>query len=413
MKIVGPLLSESSTHARLSVRIESERLRSKELWFEVPIEYRELLCTETADGFLVGMLFAAMQYGEDIYVDGCVSEKLLFNLNNYAIPLLIAFSPSCRSIEITADRTSSAQFNGPGVGSGFSGGVDSFSTIYDRFELETSSAHRINCLLFFNVGSHGPWLSDDAAVRAKNNFTERYRWLKRYPDEIGLNHVPVDSNLHAFHPWGHQKTHTLTSAAATLVLQRHFSKYYYASTGVDYKEIFSFADKYKERDIGAYCETSLLPLLSTESIELIADGYRYTRAQKVLRISEYEPAKRYLNVCTSPIAGWKNCSTCPKCCRTQMALRSIGKLNEFSGVFDPARYSNVEPSYVRRQIRRARYDPFAHQNVELARERGVALPGYLSSVVISASDDFLRATLKKVLPKAALEYYRARRENPA
>lgn len=410
MRISGPQLSESSVCARLSVQIESERLGSSELWFEVPAEYRDYLCRSSVDGFLVGILYAAMQYGEDIHVEGCVSDKLLFNLNNYAVPLLTAFSPSCHSIRITANRTSRADFGGPGIGSGFSGGVDSFCTIYDRFELESLPTHRINSLLFFNVGSHGPWSNGDGSAHARRNFQERYHWLKRYPEEIGLDHVPVDSNLHAFHPWGHQKTHTLTSAAGILILQEHFSKYYYASTGLDYAGVFSFADQYRDRDVGVYCETALLPLLSTESVELIPDGYKYSRVLKVLRIAEYEPTRRYLNVCTSPISGWKNCSTCPKCCRTQMTLKSIGLLDDYAQVFDIRRYERLaERKYARRQVRRARFDPFARQNVELARERGVSLPNYPASLTISFFEDVGLKFAKKMLPQATLDYFRALR----
>lgn len=413
MKLSAPILTKSGSHVRLTTRIESERLGNKELWFEVPCQYRDYLCTETVDGFVVGLLFAAMQYGEDVHVEGSVSEKLLFNLNNYAIPLLVAFAPASRTIAITADTTSTARFAGPGIGSGFSGGIDSFCTIYDRFDRETSVARRINSLLFFNVGSHGPWSEVDGSAYSRRNFQERYRWLKRFPDEIGLNHIPIDSNLHAFHPWGHQKTHTLTSASAILVLQRYFSKYYYSSTGISYSGIFSFADKYRDRDVGAYCDTSLLPLLSTESIELIADGYRYSRAQKVVRVSDYEPVTRYLNVCTSPIDGWRNCSSCPKCCRTQMALKSIGKLDNFGKVFDLARYEKVRRAYTWRQVRRERVDPFARQNVELARERGVPLPSYPTSLILSVLDDFSRATAKRILPKAAQDFYRAQRAKSA
>ncbi len=114
MKLVGPVLRDLNDRATLSVHITSERFGEVELWFAVPKEYRPYFCTDRADGFVVGLLFTAMQYGEDIHVIGCVSEKLLFDLNNYVVPLLKAFSPGSSSVKITADRTSSAGTTGQG-----------------------------------------------------------------------------------------------------------------------------------------------------------------------------------------------------------------------------------------------------------------------------------------------------------
>ena len=48
------------------------------------------------------MVFPAMQYGENIHVEGCISSQLLFNLNQYVIPMLMAFLPACKWINITA-----------------------------------------------------------------------------------------------------------------------------------------------------------------------------------------------------------------------------------------------------------------------------------------------------------------------
>ncbi len=193
-------------------------------------------------------------------------------------------------------------------------------------------------------------------------------------------------------------------------MQKHFSKYYYSSTGIDYAGFPGSADYYQDRDIGIYCEPILLPLLSTESIALIPDGYQYTRTKKTQTIADYEPARRYLNVCTSPVEGWRNCSICPKCCRTQMALKSIGKLDYFTQVFDIERYKRIaERRYIRRQVSRYGYDPYARQNVDLARERNIALPGYLSSRLICALEDVARQLPRSILPNSLLAALGSRR----
>ncbi|MGB4243755.1 MAG: hypothetical protein WBK42_09410 [Dethiobacteria bacterium] len=402
MRIFNLKTTCNNSHIKLSVSIESKHLGLKELWFSTPVEYAYGLCKTRLDGFLVGMLYPAMQYGEDIQVEGCVSKKLLFNLNNYVIPLLMTFSPSIKQIKITAEETSAERFDCYGIGTGFSGGIDSFCTIYDRYELETDPDYKINSFLFLNVGSHGPF--DEAKTKSK--FLNRYNYLKAFPKKLGLEFIPLDSNLHLFHPWGHQKTHTLTSAAGVLLMQQWFKRYYYASSG-DYQEIINNGYKFKEIGIGMYCDPIILPLLSTESLEFISDGVQYTRTEKLLKILNYEPVYRYLNVCVSGDENHNNCSVCSKCCRTLMALNSLGKLDEFSQLFDIEKYKKkAELKYVCEQVLSQKRDPFARGNIELARQMGVSLPPVIICYAVCASDilrTFLIKLVKTILPPKVID----------
>jgi len=367
---------------KLSVSIESERLGTQELWFSTPKQYADGLCDTRMDGFLVGMLFPAMQYGEDIHLEGCVSKKLLFNLNNYAIPLLMAFSPSSKAIKITADQLSAERFDAKGIGTGFSAGVDSFCTVYDRYEMENDPDYKVNSFLFLNVGSHACGGHEGDLNFQEKKFRQRYSYLKRFPDEIGLPFIPLNSNLHAFHPWGHQKTCTLTLVSGLLIMQAEYRRYYISSLGWSYTQMFEFYKTDINKDI-AFLDPVVLPIFSTESMELIPDGTHYTRVQKTMHIVKYEPAKRYLNVCISGEGSHENCSICGKCSRTLMTLSSAGLLSEFEAVFNSSRYKEkAEKRFVREQVLLQSTDPFAQGNIELAKKRGVKLPSVRAVVVL-------------------------------
>lgn len=379
MRIHNLTVIDDGTNTKLSILVESKQLGRKELWFSIPEKYHDCLCKTRVDGFLVGMLFPAMCYGEDIHLEECVSEKLLFNLNHYVVPLLKTFSPFCKTIKITAGKTISERFECHGVGTGFSGGVDSFCTLYDRYELETDSGYKINKLLFLNVGSHGPGQTEEELTNTQTKFNRRYEYLKTFPDELGLDFIPLDSNLHLFHPWGHQLTCSLTLAAGALMLQNIFRRYYCASLGWSYQELLKYHKFDLNKDIAVF-DPILLPLLSTESLELIPEGTHYTRIEKLLRIINYEPVRRYLNVCVHDHESHKNCSVCTKCCRTLMTLNSIGKLNDFVHLFDVDKYkTKAERQFVIQQILLAPKDPFARGNVELAKENGIKLPSRFAS----------------------------------
>lgn len=374
MRIYNLRHEENNDTVKLSVTVESKEIGTKEAWFATPKNYSEYLCKTHMDAFVVGLLYPAMQYGEDIIIEGCISKKLLFNINNYVIPLLMSYSDTAKKIKVSAENSTSEQFIGNAVGTGFSGGVDSFCTIYDHYEEEVDTVRKINSFLFLNVGSHG---QDQDESQSK--FMKRYKYLSAFPREIGVEFIPLDSNLHQFHPWGHQETHTLTSVSGVLAMQKHFSKYYYSSSGLDYKDIINFASQYKGVDVGAFCDPILLPLLSTETTEFIFDGAAHTRTDKVLNIASYEPTFRFLNVCVSGDDTHENCSKCSKCLRTLLALDLSGNLENYSNLFDIDKYKKLKPDYIYQQVAAKKNNAFAKANIDLAEKNQLKLPSYFKS----------------------------------
>lgn len=389
MKINAIQVSNSDDKLVVSAEIESENIASRKLWFSVSKEYENYICTTQMDAFLIGMLFLAMEYGEDLYIDGSVSKKLLFNVNKYVIPLLMSYSSSAKKIRVSAKNVNNEGFNANGIGTGFSGGVDSFSAIHELFIKEEDPTLKINTLLFLNVGSHG---KDEDLAKAK--YLKRYFHLEDFPKEINIDYIQIDSNLHTFHPWGHEKTHTLTSAAGVLILQKHFCKYYYASAGFNYSEIIDFSKEHRDKDLGAYCDPILLPLLSTETTEFYFEGAAYNRIDKILGLSDYEPTFRYLNVCVNGDDTHENCSTCSKCLRTLYALDLSGNLDKYSKVFDLEKYKKIKTFYVSHLVLSQKKDVFAKTLIELAKDKEIQTPNKLMSKLIVL---YHRKVLKKLL----------------
>lgn len=390
MKISNPKTANDGQNIKLSAVVDSDQFGGKELWFSVPEKYAHGLCKSRMDGFLVGMVFPAMQYGENIHVEGCISTQLLFNVNQYVVPMLMAFLPGCKQIKITATESNAEQFDCSGVGTGFSGGVDSFCTFFDHYELEKGTENRINSLIFHNVGSNGPGRTYEELMAARKKFFSRYEYLSKFPDELGMDFIPLDSNLHSFHPWGHQLTHSLTTISAVLVMQNMYRKYFYASGGLSYLELYKYYDLLLKRDT-ALIDPMLLPLLSTESLIFISDGTQYTRVEKTLRIIDYDPVQRYLNVCVHDRESHENCSVCGKCCRTLMTLNSIGKLEQFSKLFDIGKYKkHAEFLYLCQQVALQSKDPFARNSIELAKRNKIKLPSFVVSHFFVTLINFVR-----------------------
>lgn len=92
-------------------------------------------------------------------------------------------------------------------------------------------------------------------------------------------------------------------------------------------------------------------------------------------IAGWDIAQKHLNVCIVPENGVHNCSCCSKCMRTLMPLEAMGKLDEFSEVFDLDVYR--KNSHKNKVMIMASYkkEGFATDNVDFLISHGVQMPG--------------------------------------
>ena len=374
MHIKKPIAKQSQEGVVLSAKVSFQGMED-ECFYSVPERYADFADVESSNCFLVGMLYPAMRYGEDVHVEGKVSARLLYNLNEYLVPLMAICDSRLKRIKITAESTDDrGSPDAKAVGTGFSGGIDSFATIYEHFARPEPAGFRLTHLFFFNVGAHGIPKEPGDMEAIERQFQARFEKFKGFPEEAGLPFVPVDSNVHKFHPWGHLEVATFATVSAVMFLQRGIRRYYLASSGHTYRQLWKFLGDGGRPDAIERVNMMLLPWLSTESLDLVDDGNLYDRSMKTKLVANYAPAAKYLNVCYGHDTLDTNCSVCSKCVRTLLTLDILGKLDEFSGVFDIARY--------RREARRRaiadaivgeRRNLFAKHLMDLARERGVDL----------------------------------------
>ena len=64
-----------TNECRIVCDIECSFSNATQLWFSVPEMFSDWLTDDVYDAFMVAMLFPAMYYKQDLYIDGCVSEK--------------------------------------------------------------------------------------------------------------------------------------------------------------------------------------------------------------------------------------------------------------------------------------------------------------------------------------------------
>lgn len=398
MKISNLRIERKEGYSYLICDMNAKFTTVNSIWFSVPTIFEKYLTDDVYDAFMVATIYPAMFYNEDVVIEGNVSQRLHFNLTHYVPSIVKAYRPTMHEIRFKVGGYAKAVQIEKGVGTGFSAGVDSFSTFVDHFVNENQKEYKISSLFFFNVGSHG-----GGGEGARQKFHARYNLLKGFPEKVGLPYIPLDSNLFDFYlPYWEYDAGLFCRACAILVFQKCIANYYLSSAD-SYSEVMYTAFNPITADLAELADTFLNPMLSTECIEIITDGAQYTRTQKTEKIVKYLPTQEYLNVC---VDHWSNhhsavnCGICPKCLRTLIAIESLGLLEKYAHVFDISKYKKVAYSYKCRLRLDYNKNIFAKDNVDFAIAHGNHIPSYWVAFFYlfpSRCKSLVRRILRKIM----------------
>jgi hypothetical protein len=300
-------------------------------------------------------------------VKGSISEKLYHNLTNYYMNIAHIAMPSRKVVKIIPDSLDYGKnYHCEGAaGTGFSGGIDSFFTILQYLVAkDVLTNYKITHLVLSNVGAHGSFDSR----RATELFNIRYELLRGFPEEMGIDYIKIDSNLSDVLNMKYQTTYQPRVLSCPLLLQKLFSKYYYASSE-------SYQDTYiKVTPDFSHTDPSSVHLLSTETLECISSGAQFSRVEKTKRLIQSGIANKLLNVCNDTTAHGRNCSVCLKCCRTLVTLELLGEIDRYDGVFDLKKYRKRRNVYVVSNVLRKGQDELGHEIKEYADNVGYTFP---------------------------------------
>ena len=362
MILSAPTLTRGPDGVRYTVRVrETKADVPEELWFEVPTEAAEYL-SEQADAAVLGLLVPAMEAGEPLHAEGRVSRQLLTALNEAYQPMLLPVMPHLKVIRVTAATLTDEPAEGAReVATGYSGGVDSFTTL---LRPRTEPERPVSLLIHNNVGAHGSGDRGDAIFR------ERLKRARHAAGRLGLPLVSVDSNLDRF--YGRQSgfiaTHSVRNVAAVMALQRKVAVYEYSSGHPRARQVVRAPG-----DIARIDEASL-PLLATESFRTVPTGAEYTRLEKLLLVSGHPVTYGLLDVCIQPrqTHGRINCSACVKCLRAQFLFECAGRLEHYREVFDLRRWRSRRNFQIASMLRGQLDQP--DEILRYARENGLRIP---------------------------------------
>ncbi len=312
--VEGPIsFAEHGTRATLNVRPEH---------WDVFFRSSKGPVSTTIEPFLVAALIPAMRAGQPLKMAGSTTPGLLRNLRA-AQEILCVWDPSLHKVPIDAGERASVSDDGQrGVGSFFSGGVDSFYTLLKHQDEITT----IVLVHGFDFSLGDTVLRDRVSAAARDAAVA-----------LGKTLIEVETNLKDFSDrfakWG-TAYHGAALASVGHFLAPQLRKLYIASTHT-YADLFPWGS-----------HPILDPLWGGEEIAFVHDGSEATRVDKVRLIAKYEPAMRHLRVCCINNPGSYNCGSCEKCVRTMVNLRVVGALDrcESFPALDLARVSRLAAS---------------------------------------------------------------------
>lgn len=356
-----PVIERDS--ARITYRVETRGFPGPDrLWFSLPADGASLV-NPRGDAALVALLMPLMAVGRKVTVEGPITDELAWNVRGEVQDILRRLRPELEQVEVRIDDPVSPLPPASAVATGFSAGVDSYTTLARYlFADEVPTGMRLTHLVYNNVGSHGH------GVRGRTRFEDRLNLLRPHATATGLPLIDVDSNLDDYYLAAgieFQPSHTIRNAAVVHLLSAGVRHYHYAAA-VSYDHVACTPTF----DI-SHADPILLPFLSTRSTTLQPSGTDLDRQAKIALIAGMPQSYERLDVCIASEDG-TNCSECRKCQRTMLFLELLGAFDRYDKVFRTPRNPRWREEHIVQSI--IQDVPSARSVVKLYDERvGVPL----------------------------------------
>lgn len=319
-------------------------------------EYSNDIVTDRIDAYVWGLIGFAMSIGADIVSDIPISESLYYNLAYHYIPTVATERQELKHINIIAPLIKNIESTGRIVATGISCGVDSLYTIKKHTADDIPPAHRVNTLVFLNVGSS----MKGSSILRTPLVQGRLELAERFANEYKYYFLFIESDMYLFINkyigYDHVKNHTFMMLFCMYHLQSIVGGYYYSS-GYSYGE-FHFSEDTASFDLFTFAMASI------GKMHFYSTGGDCERVAKTKELADYPPAYKYLNVCVEEV---KNDSKCFKCVRTMLTLDGLKALDKFGDVFDVDYYKKNRFLYLKELYLSAVYknDPFMQEILPL------------------------------------------------
>lgn len=318
MRIHEPAAALDGDSVTLQARIDLARDAARypdRVWFKFPRRFEPLL-TRGVEPFVVALSSLASAHDEPIEVGRPISERLSVGLDEYWA-ILSGWAPRrfhplrLEGAGLVADEPPANAV----AAAAFSGGVDSFFTLYSS--LERPPSHRVRYALFI----HG----FDIPLSDRQTYEAAAAAYEEALAKLGVSLVRVETNLRQFVPPAHWEMGHGSALIGTGLLLSGGARRFLVPSSKSYLTLDPWGS-----------DPLVDGLLSTDGMQVVHDGARYTRFDKLQLMRDWPVIRPLLRTCYERPEAFRNCGHCNNCRRTMMVLASLGVLGRFD-TFPPTR----------------------------------------------------------------------------
>lgn len=332
------------------------------LWFRYPGRFESLLY-RGVEPFIVALSSLASFLREPIDVEGPVSGRLHAGLDEYWTIYNRWYPQRFSPLVLNCDGYAADAVAGQACGAAFSGGVDSFFTLFRHTDgREVHPTHLIQYALFVH-GFDIP-LADERTYAVA---------AAAYEDALatrGVQLVRVVTNLRQFvDPTNWENSHGSALCGTALTLAAGLRRFFVPSSK-SYTTLEPWGS-----------DPMIDPLLSTDQFQVIHDGAAYTRFDKLQAMQDWELIRPLARSCWKKPDGLRNCGRCTNCRQTMMVLAALGVLDKFETfprITSPRHFLSVAWKTPHERL-------FVRQSIDYAEANGRAGLAWAGRIAMRAS----------------------------
>jgi hypothetical protein len=259
------------------------------------------------DPFVFAVIFLAMQEHSDLRIRGPMTRSAMRNLLEFQ-GIWSSWKPGVyRSVQLLPDSVIDVARNHstPRAMAAFSGGTDSVFTVLSHAgPAKPAGALPLTDLLLVHGFDIGVDDFDSLAT-----LRERSR---SFVEGLGLHFRTIRTNLKRDSGQRWEDSYATQLAAC---LHQYAPEFTYALLGS--------SEPYASLFLPWGSNPLTDPLLSSDRMQLMLDGCRFSRTEKIATLSTHPQAVAGLSVCWEGASG-RNCGHCEKCIRTQLNFLAAG-----------------------------------------------------------------------------------------
>lgn len=264
------------------------------------------------DGFLFGIIFKAMECGENLEVNLPISQKGLQNLNYYIEAWHNLLPDNYHKIKILAsnivDGINKKTHPTESI-SAFSGGVDACFTLIRHNEKDWGEEINYNLKNVLCVQGF------DVPIDKNKEYDLLMKRISPIYQQYNCRQFKVWTDLKSKSKQDWEMSFSAQLACCLHLFSEHFNH-----------ALIGSSESYKDFFVPWGSTPSTDFLLSSSNLEIIHDGAGFTRTEKVERISTNHLATNLVKVCWEK--GFEdNCGECEKCYRTRLNFLAVGLSN--------------------------------------------------------------------------------------